>query len=398
MDRDKTAEKSTPQPPQRTPKTPTNPRVKSSSLGRASPYSIPSASPSSKPVPRSSSSNNSTPTLPLVKDEPDSTTPVYPESSVLLSSTTSNAKIQLSDMQPVDADLLERIKNVEISLKQHRDSEDQILKKIKATKQEYHAVKEHHEQVMQAGKTRLKNMKRAFDRLQEESLKNSGNLQELWEKVRESTIELEEKDNRIIELKREFVESKKIREQILKDRSETEEETITRLQKQIKQREMEYDDILNFVAEAIELEKSLGMSYGEDEIESLKAKILDKDARILQLEATKAQYSAAMIEEKYADDLIQLFKMVYERRIRAQEAEFRARVNKAKEDERTQAMEARQASDDLKILQPLLKEMEAKASREEYDLMIEKDELVEMEKELESLRLELLERTSDPVK
>ncbi|KAF9172867.1 hypothetical protein BGX21_010247 [Mortierella sp. AD011] len=398
MDRDKTPEKSTSQPSQRTPKTPTNPRVKPSSLGRASPYSIPPASPSSKPVPRSSNSNNSTPTKPLVKDEPESTTPVYPESSVLLSSTTSNAKIQLSDMQPVDADLLERIKNVEISLKQHRDSEDQILKKIKATKQEYHAAKEHHEQVMQAGKTRLKNMKRAFDRLQEESLKNSGNLQELWEKVRESTVELEEKDNRIIEFRRESVELSKIREKILRERSETEEGTITRLQKQIKKREIEYDDTLNFAAEAIELEKSLGMSYGEDEIESLKTKILDKDARILQLEAAKAQYSAAMIEEKYADDLIQLFKMVYERRIRAQEAEFKAKINKAKEDERTQAMEAKQASDDLKILQPLLKEMEVKASREEYDLMIEKDELVEMEKELESLKLELLERTSDPVK
>ncbi|KAF9113540.1 hypothetical protein BGX27_001350 [Mortierella sp. AM989] len=401
MDRDRTPDGSTPQPTQTTPKTPTNNRVKSSSVSRTSPYSVAPSPPASKQMQRSGSSNNNsnnTPALSAIKDEPDSTTPVYPESSILVNSSASNAKIQLSDMQPVNPDLLERIKNLEISLKQHRDSEDQLLKNIKSTKQEYNAAKEHHEQVMRSGRIRLEELKHKIDLLQAQSLRNTGILQELWDQVQTLNHSLEEKKIQVHEHKAAFLDLKNSREEILSERQETEEDQLRILQRKIDEQIAEYNEILELVADIHKVAKNLEKSFGQDVIKELKAKIQDKDERILQLQAAGAQFkSALVVEEKNADDLMDLFRTIYSRRMRTHEEELQGILLEAKHNESVRAMEAETAMEEYNTLIPLLKKMEDKAGHEEYELMIEQQELCELEKELESLKLELQVRSNGAV-
>ncbi|KAF8950565.1 hypothetical protein BGZ46_004436 [Entomortierella lignicola] len=382
MDRDNTSEKST---QQRTPKTPTNPRIKSS-VGRASPYATIPSSPTSR---ISSRSNTGTPTLPL-KDESNSTTPVYPDSTTLVNSNTSNEKLHLSDMQPVDPKVLERIKNLEISIKQHRDTEIQKTKNIKTTRQEYINAKEKHNLVMQSGNSQLEQIRSDYQVLQDQSFLYSGIQQGLWPKLEKLQGKLDANENQVLEIRQEYLTGKAHRDKILKEREETNAVKKEDLERKITMYQAECESSLDTTEQVLkELEgiKKLGDS---EEIERLRRKIREKDEMILKLKVAKAQFrSASMVEEKNADELINLFEMVYARRTRSHKEEFDAILRKAKDEESKRAIEVEEAFLEKSTLEPLLKEIEDKTVHEEFKLMIEKEEQKKLEDELRSLKLEL---------
>ncbi|KAF9435174.1 hypothetical protein BGZ76_006756 [Entomortierella beljakovae] len=394
MDPEKNLDQFTPQTPKRTPKTPTTPRVKSPSTNRSSPYTSSSSPSQQLKLLSRNSSNAGTPTLSIARDEPNSTTPAYPESSFLANRAASN-KIQLSDTEPLDPETMERIKNLEISIQHHQKSEESLLNKISLLKQEYVTSKEHHDQLIHTGNLKLQSIDRKMAKLQSESLNSSAEQQELWKKVDELDSRLKEVENEVSEQKRNFIELKEHKESILRERDETEIVAIANSKKNIKNNQIEYDQMVGILTEARNVEENLEESFGDGKVSELRAKVKEKNERIFQLQAARDESkSSMMVEEKIADELVNLFEMIYTRRIRSQEEELQGSLHKAKEEESKRAIEVMTAAKEDEQLRPLLKEMEDKASREEYDLMIDQEELRELELELESLKLKLFQQNS----
>lgn len=243
------------------------------------------------------------------RDETDSTTPAYPDSTTLLNRSTSNAKIQLSDMQPVETKVVERIKNLEISIDQHRASHDQLEQLIQSLHQELASVKEKHEAVVQVADARTRELKSAMDELQETSLTNSGRLQELWELVRQLSEDLAGKESQLVEIQNRIEGLRQSREEILQDREETEREPleITRMEKA--KLLVEYEEIQGIEQSCIDIMEELKKSFSPEEIESKRAKFMENEDRIAQLESMIAENkTSSMIDERNADELVRYLK------------------------------------------------------------------------------------------
>ncbi|KAG0370242.1 hypothetical protein BC939DRAFT_525224 [Gamsiella multidivaricata] len=379
----------------RTPRTPTASRTRTASIGRTS-ATAQTPSPSSRTgVHRSSVIGSSGNTLSTSNNTEKSvtTTPVYPESEVLLNSTVSNAGLQLSDIIPLDAKTVERIKSLEISLKQHRDAEERLKRDIRSTRHELVTSTEQHDKVMQMGRTQLRNLKRDLDKLQEQSLKNSGSLQQLWEIIRGLNDSLAAKDQELIKIKNRFQEMEQHRQEILKDREETEVEALQQLRAERDKLRVEYEEVMKITEEFPEISVQLKKMFKPETIESIKANIQKKDERIAELENMIAESKKVLgTEEQKAEALAHLFNKVYERRINIRADELNERLKHAEETERKRDQEANDALQEFLRLDQMSIEVEEKASGEEYQLLLDKEELSNLESALWSLRMELAQR------
>ncbi|OAQ36413.1 hypothetical protein K457DRAFT_119798 [Linnemannia elongata AG-77] len=388
-------------PSQQTPKTPTSVRVKTTPTSRGTTPTSALPSPHLVNLNRGANNNNNndkngsnnTPKDRQSKrDDTDSTTPAYPDSTTLLNRSTSSAKIQLSDMQPVETKVVERIKNLEISIEQHRASHEQLEQLIHSLQQELTTVKENHEAVVQVADSRTQELKSAMDELQETSLSNSGRLQELWELVRQLSEDLAGKERQLVEIQNRIEDLKQSREEILKDREETEREPleITRMEKA--KLLVEYEEIQGIEQSCVEIMEELKKSFSSEEIEKKRAKVMENEDRIAQLEGMIAESKTSfMIDERNADELILQFEKVYERRIRSHTLEFKALEHQAMELERQRDQEANAALEEYLRLNQLSVEAEESASREEFNLLAEREKLVELESLLKALKLELVQ-------
>ncbi|KAF9138195.1 hypothetical protein BGX30_009438 [Mortierella sp. GBA39] len=389
-------------PSQQTPKTPTSARVKTTPTSRGTTPS--SALPSPHLVNLNRGTNNNNPNdkncssnTPKDKqgkrDVTDSTTPAYPDSTTLLNRSTSSAKIQLSDMQPVETKVVERIKNLEISIEQHRASHDQLEQITQSLQQELTAVKEKHEAVVQVADARTRELKSAMDELQETSLSNSGRLQELWELVRQLSEDLASKEGQLVEIQNRIEDLKQNREEILQDREETEREPLEITQMEKAKLLVEYEEIQGIEQSCVEIMEELKRSFSPEEIEKKRAKVMENEDRIAQLEGMTAESkTSSMIDERNADELILQFDKVYERRIRSHTHEFEGLEHQAMELEKQRDREANAALEEYLRLNQLSVEAEESASREEFNLLAEREKLAELESTLEALKLELVQR------
>ncbi|KAG0283206.1 hypothetical protein BGZ96_012420 [Linnemannia gamsii] len=386
-------------PSQQTPKTPTTARAKTIPTSRGTTPSSALPSPHLANLTRGANNNdkNSTNNTPndrqSKRDETDSTTPAYPDSTTLLNRSTSNAKIQLSDMQPVETKVVERIKNLEISIDQHRASHDQLEQLIQSLHQDLASVKEKHEAVVQVADARSRELKSSMDELQETSLANSGRLQELWELVRQLSEDLAGKESQLVEIQNRIGELRQSREEILQDREETEREAleITRVEKA--KLLVEYEEIQGIEQSCVDIMEELKKSFSSEEIESKRAKFMENEDRIAQLESMIAENkTSSMIDERNADELILQFDKVFARRIRSHTQEFEVIEHQAMEQEKQRDQEANAALEEYLRLNQLSVEAEESASREEFNLLAEREKLAELESSLEALKLELIQR------
>ncbi|KAF8933263.1 hypothetical protein BGZ58_006482 [Dissophora ornata] len=413
MDNDKTptrtpsrsshASESPRQQPQQTPRTPTTARTRTTSIGRATPYSGgASPSPSTKiSASRGSTGSNAssisdTSTIQhgtSTTEETNTTTPVYSESTTLISSTTSNSKLQLSDMQPVDARILDRIKSLEISIKQHRDSEEQLKRNLHGTREEAATEKECHDQVMKLGEARLRILSRMIDHLQAQILKNSGKLQEHWKVSRELHDDLSGRENELIEIKNQFQELQRHREEILRDKEESEKE-LQRAHDEEKDRLIsELEELAEMKQECSETSVELKGNFGLGTVEAMKQSIQERKERIMDLERMLSESkSVVMVDEVKADELVQLFDKVHERRIQSHTEDLEQALQSAKTIESIRDKEANEALEEYLHINQLSIEAEEKASREEFSLLTEQEELSELESTLRSLKMELSQR------
>lgn len=233
------------------------------------------------------------------------TTPVYPESSVLKASSTSSAKLQLSDIRPVDIRILERIKNLEISLEQHRDSEGQFQRNILSTQQDLARAKEQHEKHMQASKAQLQTLRRKVEELNAQSQENNNRIQELLVIVKELDKDRGGKEAKLAEIKDEIKEMMEHKEKILREREETEKEGLEYVRKKKEELLKEYLDILKTNRTVDQYSDQLLRDYGPEKVEALREQVRAKDARITELMAlVEESESTLMVEEKIADDLV----------------------------------------------------------------------------------------------
>ncbi|KAF9090774.1 hypothetical protein BGX29_011291 [Mortierella sp. GBA35] len=387
-------------PAQQTPKTPTSARARSAPTSRGTtPSSVISpplfnANREGTNNDKASTNNNNTPKDKQGKNnESDSTTPAYPESITLLNRSTSSAKIQLSDIQPVETKVVERIKNLEISIDQHRASRDQLEQRVKSLQQELNTAKEKHEVVIQVAQARMRELKGVMDQLQETSLANSGRLQELWELVRQLSEDLSGKEAQLVNLQGDLEELKQRRDEILQDREETEGEPLERVRREKAQLQLEYEEIQAMELSCAHIMEELTKNFSAEEIEIKEAKVRENEDRIAQLQGMIAENkSSTMIDERNADELILMFDKVYERRIRSHTQEFEDLEQQAVDLEIQGDQEANAALEEYLHLNQLSVEAEENASREEFNLLAEREKLAELESSLETLKLELSQR------
>ncbi|KAK3838488.1 MAG: hypothetical protein JOS17DRAFT_293080 [Linnemannia elongata] len=258
-------------------------------------------------------------------------------------------------MQPVETKVVERIKNLEISIEQHRASHDQLEQLTQSLQQELTTIKEKHEAVAQFADTRTRELKSAMDELQETSLANSGRLQELWELVRQLSEDLAGKEGQLVEIQDRIEDLKQSREEILQDREETEREPleITRMEKA--KLLVEYEEIQGIEQSCVEILEELQKSFSPEEIEKKQAKVMENEDRIAQLEGMIAESkTSSMIDERNADELILQVERVYERRIRSHTHEFEALEHQAMELEKYEQKSSLNALKLHKKIHPLI--------------------------------------------
>ncbi|KAF9903326.1 hypothetical protein EC991_003973 [Linnemannia zychae] len=380
-------------PSQQTPKTPTSARTKTTPTSRGATPTSAMLSPHPANTSRGVGERTSTTNTQSKRDESDSTTPAYPDSSTLLNRSTSNAKIQLSDIQPVETKVVERIKNLEISIEQHRASHDQLEQFIQSLQQELKTVKEKHEAAVEVADARMRELKSAMDQLQETSLANSGRLQELWELVRQLSENLANKESQLNEIQNSIEELKQLREEILQDREDTQRIPLERTRMEKAKLLVEYEEIQKIEQSCLEIMEELQKSFSPEEIEIKQAQVMANDDRIAHLESLIAENkSSVMIDERNADELVLMFDKVYERRIQSHAHELEAIEQQALELEKHRDQEANATLEEYISLNQLSVEAEENASREEFNLLAEREKLAELESSLEALKLELSQR------
>ncbi|KAF9916391.1 hypothetical protein FBU30_001423 [Linnemannia zychae] len=384
-------------PSQQTPKALTTTRVKTTPTSQGTTPTTPTSSlpsPHSIHGSRGVSANNTPKDKQSKHDEAESTTPVYPDSTTLLNRSASNAKIQLSDIQPIETKTVDRIKYLEISIEQHRASQRQLDQLLDSLQEDVANVKRKHEAALQATDARTRELKSSMDQLQETSLTNSGRLQELWELVRQLSEDLADKESQLIETQNRIDDLKQSREEILQDREETEREPLEIIRMEKAKLLVEYEEIQEIEQSCVEIMEELKKTFSTEEIESKRAKVMENDERIAQLESTIADNKrSTMIDERNADELVLMFEKVFERRIRSHAQEFETIEQQAMKIEKLRDHEANAALEEYIRLNQLAVEAEENASREEFKLLAEREKLAELETSLRDLRLKLNQLT-----
>ncbi|KAG0250158.1 hypothetical protein BG011_008604 [Mortierella polycephala] len=377
----------------RTPRTPTSSRIKSTATGRPSPptYSAASAVKHSLSRPRSGiSSNNNTPTRIKNSENTDSTTPVYAESTNLINNSISNAKLQLSDMQPVNKKILERIKSLEISLNQHHDSESQLARNIDNISRDLSADKEQHQQALQASKTRLEMLRQKLEQKHAKADEIISNLDELYEQELQMMEEKAGMDKELQGLNGRLDEMKESKEQILREREETEADALEELRKKKEDRQAEYDDIRDINKNCSEQLDELENGPDMQRIMAKLARKEEMEKRIEELDIQlKEKMKAREIEGRDVQKMLQYSQVIYEQRIRSHQEDADMARRAAEEIERKREKEANAAREefDLKYQQSI--EEEEMASQAEFELLTAKDDLSKLELALQDLKTQL---------
>ncbi|KAI8357037.1 hypothetical protein B0O80DRAFT_424964 [Mortierella sp. GBAus27b] len=359
-----------PSPNRRTPKKSTSGRSGPASLGRASPFK--SSFGSSSTGGHNTDHDNSTHSgLVVAKDEKSATTtPVYPESSVLRASGTSNAKLHLSDIQPIDRQILERIKDREISLDQHRDTADKLQDDILATQQKLDMAKGKHEQQMEADMTRLTSLRYNIQDLNTQYQKNDNMTKELLEAVEKLEKDHGEKDAKLAHIMDDYMEMVEDRARILQERDETDKEGLEYIRKTRGGLMEDYRTIARTTQTASQVSEQLLRKYGPEKVEALKDQVRHNEERIAELLALVDESENAMkSEEMIAEDL-------------GEHANVKRKRNQ----------EANAALDEFLRVNQLAAEAEEKASREEFNILVAKEELDELKLTLQALRMDLEHR------
>ncbi|KAG0006608.1 hypothetical protein BGZ65_006105 [Modicella reniformis] len=337
--------------------------------------------------------DHSTPPTPSTsKVKSDTTTPVYPESSILKANAISNAKLQLSDIRPVDTQILERIKNLEISLDQHRDSERQFKRNITSMQQDLVTAKEKHEQSTLEGRTHLDASRHKMEELNALYQENKNRIQELYETTQELYEDRAAKEAKLEDIENQYEELKRNKERILQEREETEREGVEYLQERNEELRSEQ---VNFRSVNQESQDEVGMQrdYGPEGLDLLKQMHQEYDDEIAKLEALVAEpENALMTEDKIAHDLIHLFRKVYVRRINSHTEDLEEELGNAEKTERQLDHEANDALEEYLSMNRLSVEAEEKASREEFRLLTASEELEKLKSTLQSLGMELEQR------
>jgi len=247
----------------------------------------------------------------------------------------SNAKIDLSDFRPVDTQVLERIKNLEISLRQHQNSIKELKTTIRATKNERTLMTAAHDKEMIALNEMLSDLNRSVTELEAQESRQMDKRQEWLDSILILREELDNKDNEIARIQQEFEQSREDRETLLRERQESEKEALEEVRKIKDSLLKELVEITGLQQEFDEAASGVMSTCGVQEAEALKAKVRELDDMILDLErAIIDSRNSTQVEEKNADDLILMFEKIYEWRIRSYSEEIEQTLQKAEETER----------------------------------------------------------------
>ncbi|KAG0198726.1 hypothetical protein BGX28_007866 [Mortierella sp. GBA30] len=348
---------------QRTPKTPSSARIKTVSKNRIT--SSPGTTPSSVYI-------------------VDSTTPVYHDSAAL--HTNYNPKLQLADMQPINAKVLERIKSLEISVKQHRDVEEQLRRTLHSKRQEHDALKEQHAKTAESWETKLADIRSRKEQLRDLLIENTDQMQDLMELSLRLEKDLSENSELKASLVDEITDMNERRDEIIQDREETELEAIEHLQTEKWRLGTELEELDGMLEGSREISKQMENTWGKDAVEGLQAELRELRELIAVKQADLDQKTRSMtIDEDNAAELMLKFEKVSERRIRELRNENAAAIHHAEETEKQRKQDADAAEKEYKRVNEIAAAKEEMASEKEWDLLLQKQEGKELTSTLMSL-------------
>lgn len=229
--------------------------------------------------------------------------------------TFSNAKIDLSDIRPVDPQVLERIKTLEISLKQHHNSIKEIRTTIKTSKNEQKLLTAGHEKEMRTLNELLSDLNRSITILEQQETRQLEKRQELLDSILILKEELDSKDQVLVQIQQEFEQSRQDREMLLQERFESEKEALEEVREAKALLLKELDEIMVLQQEFEEASMGVLETCGIHEAEALKVRLGELNEMILELEqAIVETRNSSQVEEKNADELVShiLFFFIYE--------------------------------------------------------------------------------------
>ncbi|ORZ14351.1 hypothetical protein BCR41DRAFT_386913 [Lobosporangium transversale] len=248
---------------------------------------------------------------------------------------------------------------------------------------------------MRSGEEQLKYLDQGNEDLHARSLANSAQLQELWGKERELQERLDKLNDEILKYKYDFLQAKEGWEQVRADRDETDRDELKYVRAKQTVLSEDIKETSELLAEVQKQMNCMEAEFGDEPVEKLRQELQEKRQRAEQLEVLLAKLKSAMeVEEKSADELIFMFEKVYERRIRTYAAECAEELAFEEKMERERDQEANAALEEYLRMNQLSIEAEEEASREEFNLLTEKEELSRLESTLHALKIELSTRSN----
>ncbi|KAF9958528.1 hypothetical protein BGZ70_009167 [Mortierella alpina] len=315
-------------------------------------------------------------------------TPKTPSSSRLRT----GSKNRITPSPPVNTDVLERIKSLEISLKQHRDVEEQLRRTLQSTRQEHTTLKEKRAGAAKAWEAKQEAKKDEKDILLAEMqgmIRDINNWKELSTRCKHDLLmkAIEKAD-----LERQFREKDEHKANIIRDRDETEREELRTETLSERTLHKEYEDILGLVNDTSVASAALEKEFGESAVKQQKKEVKKLNREIAKLEAQVAEKKRSMkIDETNAAELELLLEKVVERRIRVLRNDQEEALHNAEEIEKKRKKQADAASQEYERLDELWTTLAQEASMQEYMLIEERDEVDKLDQTLQSLRSKIAE-------
>ncbi|KAF9569984.1 hypothetical protein EC968_002386 [Mortierella alpina] len=295
-------------------------------------------------------------------------------------------------MQPVNTDVLERIKNLEISLKQHRDVEEQLRRTLQSTKQKHAALKRERASAAESWEAKQEERKSTKDELLAEIHRVLEEIQSWKELSTQWKQDLSEKAKKKAALEEQLRKNAEIRTTILQDRDETDREELEKWTFAERSLREEHEEFADLVEKSADLSVALVETFSESARKQQRSELRKLNKLIKELEAQVYEKNRSReIDETNAAELELLLEKVVERRIRVLRNDQEEALHHAEETEKTREQQADTASKERDRLEEIWTTLAQQASMEEYRLMEERDEVTKLDQTLQSLRSKIAE-------
>lgn len=205
----------------------------------------------------------------------------------------------------MNTDVLERIKSLEISLKQHRDVEEQLRRTLQSTRQEHNAFKQKRASAVESWEAKQEAKMSEKNLLQAEMHRVAGEINNWKELATKWKQDLSEKAREKAALEATFREQIENRANIIQDRDATEAKDLQHLVRTERNLKKEHKSNQDLIKDASKVSVALDETFSRRAIKEQEKELKKLDRLIAELEAQIDEKKRSMeIDETNAAELV----------------------------------------------------------------------------------------------